>query len=263
MHLVAPHALAVAAAQGEHDAAQRGDVEPALVECRAGRERGRDPARPAALAGPRVERHDTATRGFDVHALVVGDGRELGERVEPGSPQLRERRALLSLGILPVVRGIEAPARPGDRRVGRHALDDLGVRGRVLRRREVRDRPAVHVLGRAQCIPEQSRTADHDDRGEQQRAPAASPPGARIHRCHGRTAPGAIRLVVTHRDPRSAHRGAWPATCGSDPKCAGLAPTCAAPLKASRHAESCRRRAVGRTHLRSSTAHRARRKPAW
>ena len=185
---VAPDALAVGAAHGDHDASERGDVETLLVQRGTGRQRRRDLARPAALARLRVERDDAALGGLDEDAVVVDDGRELRQRVQAGAPHLREGRSLLRLRVLPVVRRVEAPARPGDGLVRRDLLDDLGIRARVLGGSEVRDGAAVHVLGRAQRIAEESASADHDDRGEQQRAPAASPAGARIHRRHGRTA---------------------------------------------------------------------------
>ena len=46
----------------------------------------------------------------------------------------------------------------------------------------------MHVVGRAQRLAEQGGTTDHEHRDEQERAPAASLPGARVHRRHGRTA---------------------------------------------------------------------------
>ena len=196
---VAPDALAGGAAHGDHDASERGDVETLLVQRRAGRERWRDLARPAALARLRVERDDAALGGLDIHAVLVDDGRELRQRVQSCSPYLRERRPLLRLRVLPVVGRIEAPARPGDGLVGRDLLDDLGIRARVLGGGEVRDGAAVHVLGRAQGVAEESASADHDDRGHQQRAPAASPAGARVHRRHGRTAFRRRRLVGGRR----------------------------------------------------------------
>ena len=202
-HAVAPHALAAAAAQREHDASERRDVDAAVVECRAGRERGRDPARPAALAGLRVERDDAPLGGLDVHALAVDDRRELGQRVEAGAPDLGERRPLLSLRIVPPVSGVEPPAGPGDgTRAGGRALDDLGIRRGVLRRREIRDGAAMDVLGRAQREPEQRGAADDDHRYEHEPAPAASLPGPRLHPRHPRTVPGAAPEVAPGVDSR-------------------------------------------------------------
>src|SRR4051812_18829511 len=78
---IAPDALARRAAQREHDAAERRDVDAPLVECGAGRERGRDLPRPAALPGLRVQSDDVAVGGLDEDALAVDDRGELRERV--------------------------------------------------------------------------------------------------------------------------------------------------------------------------------------
>ena len=48
-------------------------------------------------------------------------------------------------------------------------------------------------------MPEQRRPADHEHRDEQERATAASLPGARLHPRHPRTACGRIRVVVAAR----------------------------------------------------------------
>ena len=119
----------------------------------------------------------------------------------PARPDLGERRPLLGLRVVPPVPRIEAPARPGDRLAPAAALlTTSGSDVASCSGAKYETRAPVDVLRRAQRAPEQGRSADHEHRDEQERATAASLPGARLHRRHPRTA-GAYPSGCTPREP--------------------------------------------------------------